>query len=163
MSRITDDPNDPRLSHGVDTGPVEQAEAYLVLPEAERAKGFVRPVRHAYRHIGPPGPEHVLRDLTQEERERYLGSDYVKFEDYPDSLVTGRLGRYWTQEQLDAIGRGCHAVTTMGTALAETYARQPSFYGATYCVTCRQHLPVNEFEWVDDAGATLPGNPRVGS
>ena len=46
----TDDRNDPRLSHGADSAPVEQAEAYLVLSDDERARGFVRPVRTSYRH-----------------------------------------------------------------------------------------------------------------
>lgn len=46
----------------------------------------------------------------------------------------------------------CGSITTMGTALAETYARQPSFYGATYCVCCQMHRPVGEqgeFVWDD--------------
>lgn len=45
---------------------------------------------------------------------------------------------------------GCGVVTTMGDALAETYARDPSFYGATYCVGCRMHKLVGEageFYW----------------
>lgn len=45
---------------------------------------------------------------------------------------------------------GCGAVTTMSQAIAETYARDPGFYGATYCVSCRRHLPVGEngqFVW----------------
>lgn len=44
----------------------------------------------------------------------------------------------------------CGAVTTMGLALAETYARDPKFYGATFCATCRSHFPVGpdgEFLW----------------
>lgn len=44
----------------------------------------------------------------------------------------------------------CGAVTTMAQALAETYARKPGFYGATYCATCRMHRPVGaagEFLW----------------
>ncbi len=44
----------------------------------------------------------------------------------------------------------CGAVTTMGSMLAETYARDPSFYGATMCVTCGAHFPVGpsgEFVW----------------
>lgn len=41
----------------------------------------------------------------------------------------------------------CGAVTKMGTALSETYARQPSFYGFTYCVGCGMHRPVAEFTW----------------
>lgn len=43
----------------------------------------------------------------------------------------------------------CGVSTRMGQALAETYARQPSFYGATYCVGCQKHLPVSEFKWDD--------------
>lgn len=39
---------------------------------------------------------------------------------------------------------GCGVVTMMGVELAETYARDPSFYGATYCVGCRKHRPVGE-------------------
>lgn len=41
----------------------------------------------------------------------------------------------------------CRTVTTMGQAIAETYARDPKFYGATYCVNCAQHRPVDEFTW----------------
>lgn len=44
----------------------------------------------------------------------------------------------------------CGAVTTMGLALAETYARDPFFYGGTFCTHCRQHFPVGavgEFVW----------------
>lgn len=31
---------------------------------------------------------------------------------------------------------GCGAVTTMGLAIAETYAANSGYYGATYCVGC---------------------------
>jgi hypothetical protein len=70
-----------------------QNEAYLVLSEEERAKGFVRPLRQAYVH------------------------------------------------------RKCGVVTTMALAIAETYARDPGFYGATFCCGCKTHLPVSEFVW----------------
>jgi hypothetical protein len=46
----------------------------------------------------------------------------------------------------------CGTVTTMGQSIAETYARQPAFYGATYCAHCRMHRPVGadgEFIWDD--------------
>jgi hypothetical protein len=46
--------------------------------------------------------------------------------------------------------RGCGALTAMGLALCETYARNPSFYGATYCVGERTHFPVGEFDWDED-------------
>ena len=44
----------------------------------------------------------------------------------------------------------CGTTTTMGRALAETYARQPSFYSCTFCCACRKHFPVGaegEFVW----------------
>lgn len=44
----------------------------------------------------------------------------------------------------------CGSVTTMGQALAETYARDPGFYSGTFCVGCRAHFPVGadgEFTW----------------
>lgn len=103
---LTTDPNDPDLTHGTDSAPVDQAQKYLVLSDEERAKGFVRPYEDRYVHSG------------------YLG--------------------------------GCGAVTMMGVALSETYARNPGFYGATYCVGCRMHKPVgepaSEFYWCDSAG-----------
>lgn len=101
MSSLTDDPNDPRLTRGaesLDGPPVAQASVYLVLSEAERARGFVRPVRRSYVH------------------------DY------------------------------CGTVTHMSQAIAETYAREPGFYGSTYCATCCVHRAVGvdgEFAWED--------------
>lgn len=41
----------------------------------------------------------------------------------------------------------CGTDTTMGLALAETYARDPSFYGGTFCCTCRAHFPLDQFVW----------------
>lgn len=75
-----------------------QHEAYWVLSEAERAKGFIRPVRHSYQHLK------------------------------------------------------CGSITRMSTAIAETYAREPGYYGSTFCVQCREHFPVGEhgeFVWTD--------------
>ena len=36
----------------------------------------------------------------------------------------------------------CGALTTMGPAIAETYARDPKFYGGTFCCSCGQHYPL---------------------
>ena len=96
--RTTTDPTDPQLTHGPDTDPRGQAEVYLILSDAERAKGFVRPLHESYRHIP------------------------------------------------------CGTVTHMATVLAATFARDPAFYGSTYCVQCGLHRPVGEhgeFEWLD--------------
>jgi hypothetical protein len=97
----TSDRNDPRLTHGVDETPTGQAATYLVLSEADRALGYVRPVRRTYIH------------------------------------------------------EECGTATTMGVAIAETYARDPHFYGATFCFNCRMHRPVGaegEFVWDDGTG-----------
>lgn len=110
MADLTDDPNDPRLGRGVDdTGGKHQHEAYLILSDEERAKGYVRPVRDAYRHLV------------------------------------------------------CGQVTTMSAPLAETYARNPNFYGATFCVSCGGHFAVGaegEFVWVEEDGSD---GPKVGT
>lgn len=45
------------------------------------------------------------------------------------------------------IHKTCGTLTTMALALCETYARDPKFYGATYCCGCSKHLPVSEFLW----------------
>ena len=95
------DPDAPKVIDG-STG---MQTDYVVLSDEERAKGFVRSVRDAYKH---------------------------------------------------AI---CGAVTTMGAKLSETYAREPSFYGATYCCRCKGHFPVGadgEFTW-------YPGTEKVGT
>jgi hypothetical protein len=146
MSELTTDHNDPRLGHGADDKPVPQQEVYLVLSEEERKKGFVRPYRDSYRHVGNL-PKHPLRGLTDEEKELYASENYVKFETYPESMAP-RTGRFWTQKQLD--NKGCGATTIMGRELSETYARNPHFYGSTYCVRCQMHRPVSEFIWTAD-------------
>jgi hypothetical protein len=85
---LTTDSNDPGLRKNRGDG---QNEVYLILSEEERAKGFVRPVRHRYRHLA------------------------------------------------------CGTVTTMGQALCETYARDPKFYGATFCCNCGSHFPLRSY------------------
>jgi hypothetical protein len=142
---LTTDPTDPRLGHGSNSTMVPQNEVYLVLSEEERARGFVRPVRQSYVHVGALGPRYPTRDLTPEEQASH-GGGYVKYEEYPPE-ADPLIGRAWTQAQLDAVGKGCGTVTTMGLALAETYARDPRFYGATYCCGCSMHRPVAEFLW----------------
>jgi hypothetical protein len=70
-----------------------QQRAYVVLSAEERAKGFVRPLRHVYTH-------------------NVCGTD-----------------------------------TRMGNSIAETYARDPYFYGGTFCAQCGKHFPLGEFVW----------------
>lgn len=131
-----------------------QHTSYWVLSEAERAKGFIRPVRRSYQHVGPKGPKYPLLDLTEEQKEYTKDCNYVKYEKYPEEMRPA-LGRYWTQEDLDKVNNGCGTVTTMGLSIAETYARNPYYYGSTFCVGCGTHLLVGkdgEFIWDDGSG-----------
>jgi hypothetical protein len=45
------------------------------------------------------------------------------------------------------VHKTCGTVTRMGLSIAETYARDPSFYNGTFCVGCRQHFPLDQFVW----------------
>jgi hypothetical protein len=81
-------------------------------------------------HIGPDGMQAAYLVLSESERAK--------------GFVRPVLTSYWHTT--------CGTVTTMGIAIAETYARDPHFYGGTYCARCRDHFPVGpdgEFYWCD--------------
>lgn len=143
-SSLTTNRNDPDLKVVEPSG---MNKKYLVLPEEERAKGFIRPFRNKYQHIGLK-PKFPLKDLTKKQKELFGDVGYVKYEKYPKGYHGSALGKYWTQEELDT--KGCGVETVMGEALSETYARNPHFYGFTFCVGCRKHLPIKEFIWSAD-------------
>lgn len=95
---------------------------------------------------GSNGLQAAYLVLSDEERAkgfvRPLRKTYVHHFTTDGSLVPIVL----LNEHLPLLG-GCGAATTMATAIAETYAVNPSYYGVTYCVGCRAHLPVGEFHW----------------
>ena len=105
-SRTTTTDGKPLNQSSEDIG---QHKNYIVLTEEERKKGFVRPVRRSYKHVGVR-PQYPLRDLTEKEVSSHKGCDYVKYETYPEG--SNALGRHWTQKQLDS---GCGA-TSCGCA-----------------------------------------------
>lgn len=50
------------------------------------------------------------------------------------------------------IHQKCGSKTTMGSSIAETYAREPRFYSGTFCCNCRDHFNIGEdgeFVWED--------------
>lgn len=118
---------------------------YWVLSEAERAKGFCRPVRRSYLHVGikicgkvtkdEPGNVRVCRGTIGHEG---------PCDDQVQTLVTPAERAKVAAENRR---RGCDSLTTMSSPLAETYARDPKFYGATFCCACGEHYPVGEFVW----------------
>lgn len=147
---LSGNPRDPNYQGG-DPRDIDPStgmhQDYWVLSKEERAKGFVKPVRKSYIHTGAR-PKYSLVDLTDEQKELYKDVGYVKFEKYPEGSTA--TGRFWTQEKLSS---GCGNLTSMGTALAETYARDPHFYGSTYCCTCMKHFPLDEFKWINNDGS----------
>lgn len=50
----------------------------------------------------------------------------------------------------------CGGITTMNGTIASTYARDPYFYGATYCCNCGMHRPLEEFIWLPDGESMSP-------
>lgn len=106
--QLTDGSPVPEDDSHKELRPDGQQKGYIVLTPAERAKGFVQPVRNEYVH------------------------------------------------------NACGAVTHMGNALAETYARDPWFYSGTFCCECGVHFPVEEFRWkgTDESLSSLHWSPR---
>ena len=143
---ITTDKNNPGLKTIKENG---QQESYLVLSGEERAKGFVRPYRDTYIHIGRK-VEGELRELTEEEKEEYSQFGYYAYvKDMDEESVIA--GTYLTKEEFekyeDGHVKGCGFSTKMNETISETYARDPKFYGGTFCMGCGAHLPVGEFVW----------------
>ena len=168
ISETTDGkPARPGFEDGPAPAPIDpqtgQHSAYWVLSAAERAKGFVRPVRTEYQHVGIR-PLHPTRPLNSDEHQLYNdvdengcpGMEYVAYEEYPKGESCS-VGRFWTQKDLET---GCGTNTTMSYELAATYSRDPSYYGATFCCCCRKHFPVEEFVWVERGRVT---DERLGS
>jgi hypothetical protein len=153
MSIITDR-NDPRLHQVKENG---QNEAYIVLSEEERNKGFVRPVRDSYVHVGKKIENTFVEFIPVEiyspdDKHFNRENGFVYFGKYHES-ESPLVGRYLKETEYNALIEhkihvgGCGTLTRMNSTIAETYARDPKFYGATFCVGCRKHLPVNEFVW----------------
>jgi len=55
----------------------------------------------------------------------------------------------------------CGSVTTMGQAIAETYSRDPFFYGGTFCCACGKHFNLRN-EDGSDAFLWEPDGAPVG-
>lgn len=139
-------PTDEKLADG-------QLADHYVMCETERTD-FVRPVRTSYVHVGIEGPRYPLIPVDAAYRAALtypLPDEWIAYEAYPeDSPERPALGRYWSQKELDSVGKGCGAVTTMGRSIAETYATNPGYYGRTFCAACGDYFPVGrqgEFVW----------------
>lgn len=106
----------------------QEAARIAAIPEVDRTKRCMLsgdPETDAHREIRPDGMQKDYVVLCP--AERYKG--FVR--------PVRRSYRH----------NACHAITTMALALAETYARDPKFYSGTFCATCRDHFPLDQFTW----------------
>lgn len=141
-------PDDAPVPNSATRPDGQHVDHWVMCPGEIIKAGFKRPVRRSYKHVGPPGPKFLLRDLTDQEHADTAGR-YAKYEAYPES-ESPKVGQFWTKEQLDKVGKGCGTVTRMPQAIAETYAANPGYYGSTFCCGCNTYLPVGErgeFVW----------------
>lgn len=142
-----------------------QHKDYIVLCPDERAKGFIRPYRDAYRHVGRSVCGNIVNHGPSWEAPKLGGPRDICAQVYGHEGECSSPFLTVDQPEYAEIRRshrkgGCGKITTMGRALAETYARDPKFYGATFCVHCNRHLPVAEFTWYEMDGRE---GPKVGS
>lgn len=69
-----------------------------------------------------------------------------QFENYP----TVDDGEFEQPVRESYVHEGCGGTTTMTGDLPESVARDPEFYGKTFCATCGVHVPVEEVHWKED-------------
>ncbi len=113
----------------------------------------------------------LINKILRKERKNYDGRKCVtlsgkkpKLPDHcgapaPIDPKTGMHKDYWilSEEELKKgfirpvrevyLHLKCLTTTRMNLKIAETYARDNKFYGLTYCCTCKDHFPVDEFVW----------------
>jgi hypothetical protein len=150
------EPVPPDRSHVTIDPATGMQRGYIVLTPEERAKGFVKPVRRSYRH----NTRTVCAKLQgADPLHRIGGTRHVCTLPQNHEGPCGAW-RFVTQPEhakLDHEHRmDCGGVTTMGTALAETYARDPHFYSGTFCARCKAHFPLAEFTWEPDGEPMHP-------
>jgi hypothetical protein len=77
--------------------------------------------------------------------------------DYGSKRPDGQYERYPTNTEGNFIApyrdtyihQTCETSTKVGTSIADTYAKNPTFYTRTFCVQCADHFPLDEFKWKD--------------
>lgn len=119
--------------HGIRNAIDNLASAVGAVPPVDREARVLTdgsPVTEDHRDLKPNGQQKGYVVLTAEERSR----GFVR-----------PVRRTYVHQK-------CGVATTMGHALAETYARDPHFYSGTFCCGCGTHFPVGpdgEFVWDD--------------
>jgi len=120
-----------------------EAERIASLPPVDRSARALTdgsPVTDDHRELLPSGQQRGYVVLSAEERSK----GFVR--------AVRRTYRH----------KVCNTTTTMGIALAETYARDPEFYSGTFCCHCATHFPLDQFVWEGTEESLLPPqHPQV--
>lgn len=99
-----------------------------------------------------PAPRTTLTDGTQVYPEHRRLKANGQQEGYVVLAEEERAKGFVRPVRRSYVHQKCGTLTTMGQTLAETYARNPSFYSGTFCCGCGSHFPVGEdgeFVWAD--------------
>ena len=110
---------------------IKDAGAVTPADRSKRTLTDGSPVTEDHRDLKPNGQQQGYVVLSEDERKR----GFVR-----------PVRRTYVHQK-------CGVATTMGLALAETYARDPKFYSGTFCVGCGTHFtfgqPDGDFVWDD--------------
>lgn len=68
-----------------------------------------------------------------------------QYERHPSDL-SGEIVRPYREKYIHDT---CGVLTRMPAVCAETYQRNPKYYGTTFCCGCGDYFPVAEFKWED--------------
>lgn len=72
--------------------------------------------------------------------------DDGQFENHP----TIDEGEFEQEVRERYIHEACGGETVMKRHIAESVARDPEYYGSTFCSKCGDYYPVEEFHWKED-------------
>jgi hypothetical protein len=94
-------------------------------------------------------PEITLLDGSPVANGSYLNTDATGMQKSYVVLSDEERAKGFVRPLRKSYIHTCGAITTMADKIAETYARDPTFYSGTFCINCKAHLPLSEFVWTD--------------
>lgn len=122
------------------------------MSERQLVDGSPVPADNSHTEIQANGQQKDYVILTPEERAKGFVKPVRK-----GYIHTGTMPKMYEGRVLVKPSQGaCGGLTRMGVSIAETYAREPSFYSGTFCVNCNQHFKLTEFRWEDGEPMHVP-------
>ena len=133
----------PRIPTPEEQAAIERSPAFLEI---------IRPLRARLLDTAPPAVDRSKTMLTDGSP---VPVDHSHVTDRGDGQQRGyvvlsdeeRLRGFVRPYRESYVHKPYGAETKMGRKIAETYARNPGFYGATFCARCGSHFPLDQFIW----------------